>query len=110
MDTAFAYAGVPDYSSGHSVEGGAAAEILKLFFGTDAIAFSTCSTTLPAGSNCNEISEVRRSFPSFSAAAEENALSRILVGIHFRNACERRREARPQDRPPHFVHYLRPLR
>ena len=101
---------VPDYSSGHSVEGGAAAEIMKLFFGTNAIAFSTCSTTLPAGSNCNEASEVRRSFPSFSAAAEENALSRVLVGIHFRNACDEGIKQGHRIAHHTFVHYLRPLR
>lgn len=101
---------VPDYSSGHSVEGGAAAEIMKLFFGTDAIAFSTCSTTLPAGRNCNEISEVRRSFPGFSAAAEENALSRVLVGIHFRKACSEGVKQGHRIAHHTFVHYLRPLR
>ena len=101
---------VPDYSSGHSVAGGAAAEILKLSFGTDAIAFSTCSTTLPAGSNCNEISEVRRSFRSFSAAAEENALSRIFVGIHFRNACSEGVKQGRRIAHHTSVHYLRPLR
>jgi len=31
---------------------------------------------------------VTRSFTSFSQAADENAVSRILVGFHFRNAVE----------------------
>jgi hypothetical protein len=31
---------------------------------------------------------VLRHFVTFSHAAEENGLSRILVGIHFRNAVE----------------------
>jgi hypothetical protein len=39
-----------DYASGHSLEGGAAAEALKQFFGTDQINFQDCSVTLPAGS------------------------------------------------------------
>jgi hypothetical protein len=78
---------VPDYASGHSVQGGAAAEILKLFFGTDDISFRTCSLTMLPGRNCGEASEKLRSFSSFTQAAEENALSRILVGIHFRKAC-----------------------
>jgi hypothetical protein len=34
------------------------------------------------------MSPVFRSYASFSEAAEENALSRILVGIHFRHAVE----------------------
>jgi hypothetical protein len=77
---------IPDYDSGHSVEGGAAAQVLKRFFDTDTVSFSTCSTTLPAGSNCYDPSPVTRSFTSFSQAADENGLSRILVGIHFRKA------------------------
>ena len=77
---------MPDYDSAHSVEGGAAAQVLKRFFGTDTVSFSTCSTTLPAGSTCNDPSPVFRSYATFSQAAEENGLSRILVGFHFRKA------------------------
>ena len=40
---------IPDYDSAHSVEGGAARQVLKRFFGTDHIGFATCSLTLPAG-------------------------------------------------------------
>ncbi len=77
---------MPDHDSAHSVEGGAAAEVLKQFFGTDDIAFTACSLTLPAGSKCSDPSPKLRSFSSFSQAAAENGLSRILVGIHFRRA------------------------
>ena len=38
---------ITDHDSGHSVQGGAAAEVLKRFFGTDHVSFSTCSLTLP---------------------------------------------------------------
>jgi hypothetical protein len=79
---------IPDHDSAHSVEGGAAAQVFKRFFGTDLIGFETCSLTLPAGSMCNDASSVSRSFTSFSQAADENALSRILVGFHFRHAVE----------------------
>ena len=79
---------IPDHDSGHSVQGGAAAESLKQFFGTDDIAFSACSLTLPAGERCNDATPVFRTYTSFSQAADENGLSRILVGIHFRNAVE----------------------
>ena len=79
---------MPDHDSAHSVEGGAAAEVLKRVFGSDDIPFSACSLSLPAGSTCADATPVLRSFTSFSAAAEENGLSRILVGIHFRNATE----------------------
>jgi hypothetical protein len=101
---------VPDYASGHSLQGGAAAEIMKLFFGTDNIAFSTCSRTMPAGTGCNEASQVLRSFSSFSQAAEQNALSRILVGIHFRKACmEGLRHGRRIAQHAFMLHLL-PLR
>ena len=77
-----------DYASGHSIEGGAAAEVLKQFFGTDEISFQDCSETLPAGSTCSDPSPVLRSYTSFSQAAAENAYSRILIGFHFRKSVE----------------------
>ncbi len=79
---------IPDHDSAHSVEGGAAAMVMKRVFGTDHVAFSACSSTLPAGSNCVEGSPVFRRYASFSQAAKENGLSRILVGFHFRKAVE----------------------
>ena len=77
-----------DYASGHSIEGGAGAEVLKQFFGTDAIGFHDCSATLPAGSSCSDATPVVRSYSSFSQAAAENAYSRILIGYHFRKSVE----------------------
>jgi hypothetical protein len=77
---------IPDHDSGHSVEGGAAAQVLKRFFGTDRVAFSACSLTLPPGQTCFDASPVFRSYATFSEAAAENGLSRILVGYHFRRA------------------------
>jgi PAP2 superfamily protein/hemolysin type calcium-binding protein len=64
----------PAYSSGHSTFGAAAATVLAGFFGTDNIAFTSSTTNLPG---------VTRSFASFSAAADENARSRLLAGIHW---------------------------
>jgi hypothetical protein len=81
---------IPDYDSGHSVQGGAAAQVLKRVFGTDALSFSTCSLSLPVvDEQCGGTSEVLRSFSSFTQAADENGLSRILVGFHFRNAVKK---------------------
>lgn len=77
---------IPDHDSAHSVEGGAAAQVLTRFFGTDEIGFETCSMTLPAGSTCDDVTPVTRSYTSFSQAAEENGISRVLVGFHFRHA------------------------
>ena len=79
---------MPDHDSGHAVQGGVAAEILKQFFGTDDIAFTACSTTVGPGLGCADATPVYRSYSSFSQAADENAVSRIYIGIHFRNAVE----------------------
>jgi hypothetical protein len=80
---------MPDYDSAHAVQGGAAAEVLARFFGTDDIAFTQCSLTLPPGSTCSDPAPVLRSYPGFSAAAAENGASRVYVGIHFRHASEK---------------------
>jgi len=78
---------IPDYDSGHSVEGGAGAGVLRRFFGTDDMRFSTCSTTLEdAANNCGGTTARYRAYGSFTQAAEENAASRIYIGFHFREA------------------------
>jgi PAP2 superfamily len=77
-----------DYASGHSIEGGAGAEVLKQFFGTDQISFEDCSASLPAGNTCSDAAPLLRSYTSFSQAAVENAYSRILIGFHFRKSVE----------------------
>jgi membrane-associated phospholipid phosphatase len=64
----------PEYLSGHSTFSGAAATVLAMFYGSDAIAFTARSDFLPG---------ITREFPSFSAAAAEAAISRLYGGIHF---------------------------
>jgi hypothetical protein len=100
---------IPDHDSAHSVEGGAAAEALKQFFGTDRMPFEACSLTLPAGQRCSDPSPKYRSYTTFSQAAEENAASRVYVGIHFRNATEEGVEhgRKIAKRAAHL--YLRPV-
>jgi hypothetical protein len=76
---------VPDYPSTHTVLGWAAAEVLIELLG-DRVRYSTTSLTLP---------EVSRRYRGFSEAAQENGLSRIYAGIHFRYAVkEGRRQGR----------------
>ncbi|MBK8470011.1 MAG: vanadium-dependent haloperoxidase [Candidatus Phosphoribacter sp.] len=77
---------IPDHDSGHAVEGGAAAAVLRGFFGSDRAHFNLCSHTLPTGQTCTDPSPTLRSFDRFSQAAAENADSRVLVGFHFRHA------------------------
>jgi hypothetical protein len=70
----------PEYPSGHSMQSAAAAEVLTRAFGEN-FAFEDATHSadgLPP-----------RSFPSFRAAAEEAAISRLYGGIHFRAAIER---------------------
>lgn len=67
----------PDYASGHSTFSRCGAQVLARFFGTDAIPFSTPGEGL---------TDAVRSFPGFSAAADEIGMSRIFGGIHFPSA------------------------
>jgi hypothetical protein len=70
----------PEYTSGHSTQSGAASTVLTAIFGED-FAFDDATHRdegLPV-----------RSFPSFAAAAEEAATSRLYGGIHFRFGNER---------------------
>lgn len=69
----------PEYSSGHSVISTAAAAVLTVAFG-ESFRFTDTSEEffgLPP-----------RTFPSFRAAADEAAVSRLYGGIHFRDAIE----------------------
>lgn len=63
-----------------------ATTILKQVFGTDDIPFTTCSTTVGPGRTCGDATPAIRSYSSFTEAADENGVSRIYVGIHFRRA------------------------
>lgn len=68
----------PAYPSGHSTMGAAAAEILGQEFGY----------SYPLVDQCHagriEFNGTPRGFESFYAMAQENAWSRVLLGVHFR--------------------------
>jgi hypothetical protein len=66
-----------EYSSGHATVSGAGQEVLTEYFGSH-VPVSGWSESFGPG--------VVRSWPSFSAAADEANLARIWVGIHFRTA------------------------
>lgn len=68
---------IPDYPSAHSTAGGAAAAIIEALIPGRTGSFATGSGSL-AG--------VTRTFSTVAAAAEENALSRVYIGYHFREA------------------------
>jgi hypothetical protein len=94
--------GHPDHPSTHSVTGGAAAEILRRFAGSDKHRF--CMTTLtavPSGST--------RCYESFSQAQNENTNSRVYAGIHFRTATQEGDRLGRRIGGFAFEHVLRPL-
>jgi hypothetical protein len=64
----------PDYTSGANSLGGAASEMLRLFFRTDRVNFSMIGPTNS------------RFFTRFSDAAKEVVDARMYMGIHFRFA------------------------
>ena len=67
----------PEYVSGHSTFSGAAAEVLRRWFGRDDLQFTISSDTLPG---------VTRHFTSLKTAVDEIGMSRIWGGIHFHSA------------------------
>jgi hypothetical protein len=75
---------VQDYPSTHSALGNAAATVLTAILGENTGFTMTSPTAQVPGST--------RSFYSFFQAADENADSRVLAGIHFRFSCEKGQE------------------
>ena len=62
------------------------------------------------GKPCNEPAPVSRSYSSFTQAAEENGLSRILIGFHFRKAVREGIEHGRQVGRLAARRFLRPVR
>lgn len=69
----------PEYPSGHSVQSSAAAGVLSQIFGTN---------TSFTDNTHNDRGWGPRTFPNFTAAANEAALSRLYAGIHYRFGVE----------------------
>jgi hypothetical protein len=68
----------PAYVSGHATFGAAHAGIMRRYFGTDNVTF-TATTEDPHPL----VQGHTRTFNSFTAAALENARSRVYLGVHF---------------------------
>jgi membrane-associated phospholipid phosphatase len=77
----------PSYPSGHAVLGSAGFQLLRRFYGTDRVPFTFVSDEYN-GINRDNNGEVRpvwrRSFANLAEAEEDNAVSRIYLGVHFR--------------------------
>lgn len=93
---------VHDYPSTHSALGNAAATVLARLLGDNTPFSMPSPTAQPAGAV--------RDFNSFSQAANENAESRVMAGIHFRFSCEAGQEL--GDKIGHWTvdTHLKPLR
>jgi len=101
---------IPEYDSAHAVEGGAAAAVLRKVFGTDRVAFEACSLTLPdAGDTCDDPTPALRHYDGFAEAAGENAVSRIYIGFHFRDAVETGEEHGSRIGKAAVRRYMQPL-
>lgn len=72
----------PAYPSGHSTMGAAGAEALASIFGYSYAMADHCHE------NRTEFEGKPRSFGSFFEMAQENAWSRVPLGVHFRMDCE----------------------
>ncbi|MEK7254088.1 MAG: vanadium-dependent haloperoxidase, partial [Bacteroidota bacterium] len=71
----------PAYPSGHSTMGGAGAEVLTEVFGNHYEMQDNCHL------GRTEFNGTPRYFDNFYQMAEENAISRVPLGVHFRMDC-----------------------
>jgi len=78
----------PAYPSGHSGFGGAGGKILSSFFEYNASHPGTYTFTDFCHQLRTEFLGTPRVFTSFSQLGEEDAYSRIPLGVHFRMDCE----------------------
>jgi hypothetical protein len=103
----------PDYPCALPSATGAAASVLREFFGTDDIAytvsFNAAAVPLPAPMTALPAKTITRSFTSLSQAVSEAQSARVYGGMHFREGCVA--GARQATKVGRFVirHELRPL-
>jgi hypothetical protein len=90
----------PDYPSGHCIVTGAAAQVMREFFGTDEVKFSY---VYPAGLG------MMRSYTTLSQVEKEMEDARAFGGIHFRTTNEHSTELGQRVGAYTIANYLRPL-
>jgi hypothetical protein len=93
---------VQDYPSTHSALGNAAATVLAGILGQHTPFSFTSPTSLPGSGD--------RNFSSFKQAADENADSRVMAGIHFRFACDAGQEMGDKVGQWILANHLKPLK
>ena len=81
----------PDYPCALPSATGAAASVLREFFGTDDIAFTVTfnapGVPLPTPMTALPAKSITRIFTSLSQAVEEAQSARVYAGLHFRDGC-----------------------
>ena len=81
----------PDYPCASTSMTGAAAQMLRRYFRSDALAFSRTVSApvapLPPPLVDLPVKTITRGYPSLSTAEHEQAMGRVYSGIHFTEAC-----------------------
>ena len=104
----------PDYPCALPSATGAAAQVLREYFGTDDVpftrSFNAGSVPLPPPMMALPPKSITRTFQSLSAAVAEAIDARVFAGIHFREGCEA--GARQATQVGRFVvrHSLQPVK
>lgn len=93
---------IHDYPSTHSALGDAAATVLAELLGDNTSFTMASPTAIPV--------DATRSFKSFSQAADENASSRVMAGIHFRFSCNAGQELGKKIGKWTVDNYLKPIK
>jgi hypothetical protein len=90
----------PDYTCGLTHNTGAAVEVLRRYFRTDALAYTFTVESLG----------ITRTYENLSQAAAESVDARVFAGIHFRSGCVQ--GVRNGEQVGRFAiqHYLNPLK
>ena len=81
----------PDYTCGFTSASGAYFEVLRRFFGTDAVSYTYTAhapgVVLPAPMAALPPKDITRSFATLSQAVADTVDARVNAGIHFRSGC-----------------------
>ena len=104
----------PDYTCGFTSASGAYFEVLRRFFGTDAVSYTYTAhapgVVLPAPIAALPPKDITRSFATLSQAVADTVDARVNAGIHFRSGCRLGAVHGAQVGRFDVLHYLRPLR
>jgi hypothetical protein len=104
----------PDFPCALPTGTGAAAEVIRQFFGTDDVAFSRTfnapAVALPEPMAPLPAKMITRTFDSLSEAVAEARSARVYAGIHFREGCVAGARQGGQVGRFAFQHELRPIK